>query len=514
MSKVGISGLAAYLPPYRTNLEDWCDWTDGSWGKVKDVVGHSFRMRGHHQNVYTMAANAVLKLIQQYNIDPRSIGYFAFGTESSTDNSAGAVIVKGMVDQGLEKLGMPSLSRYCEVPEFKHACLGGVYALKGAARFLACDGEDSKAIVVSADIAEYKRGSTGEPTQGAGAVAMLVEPEAKLLEIDLKKAGVSAHYRGPDFRKPFVRFAKQKASNNTQIRDFPVFNGFYSTNCYIDAILVALSNMFNKRGLDRSEYLRNTAAIFMHRPYTRMPETGLAMSYLFSLALGKSEDHSELKKYCEAARVKFHDVLEELSSKRDLYACVEEGRLNTPMFSRSMRVTRVLRRFESFRKIEEKMALGWEIMKNVGNLYSASLPAWIAAGLEDAFKRGVELKGYEILTLGYGSGDAAEAIPMRAVEGWQKEAEKIKFEECFADAVDLNEAQYSSLHGGRQPVDLPIQTAGEFFINRIGKEDNVDFEEGGIEYYAFNPKRGKSLTDSTLIEQETDESSSSGINEL
>jgi len=114
MNKVGISGLAAYLPPYRTNLEDWCEWTEGSWNKLKDVVGHSFRMRGHHQNVYTMAANAVLKLIQQYNIDPRSVGYFAFGTESSTDNSAGAVIIKGIVDQGLEKLGLPPLSHNCD----------------------------------------------------------------------------------------------------------------------------------------------------------------------------------------------------------------------------------------------------------------------------------------------------------------------------------------------------------------------------------------------------------------
>jgi hydroxymethylglutaryl-CoA synthase len=487
MSSVGISGLAAYLPPYRTNLEDWCDWTEGSWGKLKDVVGHSFRMRGHHQNVYTMAANAVLRLIQQYNIDPRSVGYFAFGTESSTDNSTGAVIIKGMVDQGLEKLGLPPLSRYCEVPEFKHACLGGVYALKSAARFLAFDGADSKAIVVTADVAEYERGSTGEPTQGAGAVAMLLEPEAKLLELDLVKSGSSSDYRGPDFRKPFVRFSKQKAATNAQLRDYPVFNGFYSTNCYIEAVLVALSNMFNKRGLDRSNYLHKLAAVFMHRPYTRMPETGLGMGYLYALAMGKSEDHAELKEYCQAARVKFHDVIEELNQPRKLYHCVEEGKINTPMFSRSLRVTRVLKRFETFRKIEAKMSLGWDIMKNVGNLYSASLPAWIAAGLEDAFKRGVELQGYEILTLGYGSGDAAEAIPMRAVQGWQKEAKKIRFADCFEDAIDLNEAQYKSLHGGRQPVDLPIHTEGEFFISRVGNETNKDFDEEGIEYYGFNP---------------------------
>ena len=67
------------------------------------------------------------------------------------------------------------LSRSCEVPELKHACLGGVYALKGALRFAALDGKGRKAIVVTADIAEYARGSTGEPTQGAGAVALLVE---------------------------------------------------------------------------------------------------------------------------------------------------------------------------------------------------------------------------------------------------------------------------------------------------------------------------------------------------
>ncbi|TVZ40199.1 hydroxymethylglutaryl-CoA synthase [Alteromonadaceae bacterium 2753L.S.0a.02] len=496
MNSVGISGLAAYLPPYRTNLEDWCEWTDGSWDKLRDVVGHSFRMRGHHQNVYTMAANAVLKLIKQYNIDPRTVGFFAFGTESSTDNSAGAVIIKGIVDKGLRKLGLPALSRNCEVPEFKHACLGGVYALKGAARFLACDGAQSKAIVVAADIAEYERGSTGEPTQGAGAVAMLLESDPKLVEIKLQKSGSSAEYRGPDFRKPFVRFAQQSASTNAQLRDFPVFNGYYSTNCYIDAMLLALNNMFNKSGLDRTEYLKKTGAIFLHRPYARMPETGLAISYLFSLALGKSEDHAELKQYCDAARVKFHDVIEEFNSVRNLFDLVELGKLNTPVFPKSMRTIRVLPRFETYQRIQAKMDLGSEAMKHVGNLYSAALPAWLAAGLEDAYLTGVDLTDQEILTLGYGSGDAAEAIPMQVVPGWQDFAEKIKFAQCFEDAIDLNEAQYISLHSGRQPVDLPIDTEGEFFISRIGKPETKDFDEDGIEYYGFGAATVIEKTDS------------------
>ncbi len=193
---VGISGMAIYVPPYRVDLERWSDWTGNDASKIRAVVGHAFRMPGPDQNVYTLAANAVLRLIAQYGIDPRRVGYLALGTESSIDNAAGAVIVRGLVDQALASEGKPVLARDCEVPEFKHACLGGVYALKGGLRYLACDGRDRQAIAVSADIAEYARGSSGEPTQGAGAVAMLLETSPRLLELDLAKGGSASEYRG------------------------------------------------------------------------------------------------------------------------------------------------------------------------------------------------------------------------------------------------------------------------------------------------------------------------------
>ena len=134
-ARVGISGMASYLPPFSVELEDWCGWADDSWPKVNAVVGSAFRVRAPNENAYTMAATAVLRLIQRYDIDPSRIGFLGLGTESSTDNSAGAVIVKGMVNQALKESGAPEISRACEVPEFKHACLGGVYALKSAARF-------------------------------------------------------------------------------------------------------------------------------------------------------------------------------------------------------------------------------------------------------------------------------------------------------------------------------------------------------------------------------------------
>ena len=177
--RIGISGLSAYIPPFRVWLEDWCQWSDNHWPKIREVVGRSFRLRSPDQSVYTMAATAVMRLIEQYDVDPARVKFLGLGTESSTDNSAGAIIIKGMVDQALTAQGKPPIARSCEVPEFKHACLGGVYGMKSAIRHLALDGAGGQAIVVCADIAEYQRGSSGEPTQGAGAIAMVVTSLAR-----------------------------------------------------------------------------------------------------------------------------------------------------------------------------------------------------------------------------------------------------------------------------------------------------------------------------------------------
>ena len=108
---IGISGLAGYVPPYRVWLEDWCDWTGNQWPKVRDVVGRSFRVRGPQHSMYTMAANAVIRLIDQYDVDPTRVKFLGLGTESSTDNSAGAIIVKGMVDEALIARGLDLCER-------------------------------------------------------------------------------------------------------------------------------------------------------------------------------------------------------------------------------------------------------------------------------------------------------------------------------------------------------------------------------------------------------------------
>jgi len=483
---IGISGLAAYLPPYRVWLEDWCEWTDSQWPKIREVVGRSFRVRGPNHSVYTMAATAVMRLIEQYDVDPQRVKFLGLGTESSTDNSAGAIVVKGMVDEALIARGKPPISRSCEVPEFKHACLGGVYGMKGAIRHLALDGAGSQAIVVCADIAEYARGSSGEPTQGAGAVAMLLEEDPKLAIVDLIGSGSASDYRIMDFRKPMLRFCGQDRSESHQVQDFPVFNGKYSTTCYIDETLHALHDMYVKRDLKASDYLRSLRTVFMHRPYRRMPETGWAVSYLFALGQGNAGDRAELASYCYEAGVDVTALQAEMLSKPAVAALAGPETHQFEAYPLTMAVLRAFRASRHYRKeILDKMALGSDMMLDLGNLYTAALPAWMAAGFEQALEEDSLLAGEEVLTLGYGSGDAAEVIPFFMADGWREATAKIQFNAAMQLAVDLTQEQYEALHDGRRVAGLDYLPNNEFVIDRVGVAEDRHFSDMGIEYYKY-----------------------------
>ncbi len=484
--RIGISGLAAYVPPYRVWLEDWCEWTGDQWPKVREVVGRSFRVRGPEHSVYTMAATAVLRLIDQYDVDPTRIKFLGLGTESSTDNSAGAIIVKGMVDQALEALGKPPIARSCEVPEFKHACLGGVYGMKGAIRQLAFDGAGGQAIVVCADIAEYARGSSGEPTQGAGAVAMLLEEDPKLAVVDLPGSGSASDYRVMDFRKPMLRFCGQERTEMHQVKDFPIFNGKYSTTCYIDETLQALNDMYRKRDLNPIDYLRSLKTVFMHRPYRRMPETGWAVAYLFALSQGSSEDRAELASYCYEAGIDAERLRTEMMSQPKVSTLASPERLQYEIYPLTMAALRVFRASRHYRvEVLDKLALGSDAMLDLGNLYTAALPAWLAAGFEQARDENRLQAGEEVLTLGYGSGDAAEDIPFYIADGWREATRAIGFGRVMDRAVDLNYEQYKSLHEGKIPTDLIYVPKNEFIVDHVGNAEERHFNDLGIEYYRY-----------------------------
>ena len=89
-----------------------------------------------------------------------------------------------------------------------------------------------------------------------------------------------------------------------------------------------------------------------------------------------------------------------------------------------------------------------------------------------------------MVAVGYGSGDAAEAIPMTVAPEWREAAAKIGFEAALRVHQDLTQAQYESLHdtGTAQGLHDPEQG---FVIQSIGSSANPNFSDEGIEYYRF-----------------------------
>ncbi|MFF5106314.1 hypothetical protein [Streptomyces sp. NPDC000134] len=484
---VGISSMSCYVPRQRVRLQQWCDWTDTKWDKVRSVTGHSFRMCGPHEDVYTMAANAVLRLVLREDVDVRRIGYIALGTESSSDNAVGTVTVAGMVDRELRRRGLPGLTRDLEVPEYKHACLGGMYALVGAARFGRCDPRGRTAVVVAADIAEYERGSSGEQTQGAGAVAMLVQRSPSLLALDLDDVTSASACRGPDFRKPAGRYREDDyAPDARRVADFPVFSGRYSTVAYLDEVSHCVEALWRRQRRDPLRALREVRAVFMHRPYRRMPLQALSFLHVRALA-ASPEGRAELVRLSESAGVDSDAVLDEVGGEPDLFAEVLDGGRPDP-YPASTAVSACLRKQPAFQEsARQKLDRGASLLDQVGNLYAASLPAGLAAGLEEAAANEEELVGASMLAVGYGSGDAALAVPVHAVPGWQAAAHRIGFADALRDPVDLERASYEALHDRREVPGRHLRPTGEFVIERTGTKYGGSFQDLAVPYYAYQP---------------------------
>ncbi len=197
-----------------------------------------------HQDAVVFAANAVLKLIQNENLQPKEISRIYVGTESSVD---GSKPIASYVIQLLEqKLGIGSFAN-CDVVDLTFACIGAVDAMQNSVDFIRLN-PTKKAIVISTDVAKYDLGSSGEYTQGSGAVALLITANPRVLNMGFEY-GVSTESVF-DFFKPVRYVSKNEITGNennvewngvmeTEIglyKEQPVFDGQYSNACYVNRV--------------------------------------------------------------------------------------------------------------------------------------------------------------------------------------------------------------------------------------------------------------------------------------
>src|SRR5690606_20323998 len=100
-----------------------------------------------------------------------------------------------------------------------------------------------------------------------------------------------------------------------------------------------------------------------------------------------------------------------------------------------------------------------------------------------------ELTGASMVMVGYGSGDAAEAIPMTAVPGWESAADKIGFAKALQKVTDLSREEYEALHDGTPLPEGRLKPSHEFAILRVGDTYGASFQDLGVEYYGYVAER-------------------------
>ncbi|XCD77149.1 hydroxymethylglutaryl-CoA synthase [Candidatus Liberibacter asiaticus] len=193
------------------------------------------------EDIVTMAAAAALPIMQ--NQDKNLIDTLFFATESSVDQSKSAAI-------WLHKL--LGLNSSCRVVELKQACYSATCALHMACALVAKSPE-RKVLIVASDVARYDLGSSGEPTQGCGAVAILISSQTSILEIE----DITGIYTNDcmDFWRPNYR--------RTALVD-----GKYSTKIYLQSLEAVWHDYQKNKGHDFNDF----QYFCYHQPFTRMAE--------------------------------------------------------------------------------------------------------------------------------------------------------------------------------------------------------------------------------------------------
>lgn len=196
------------------------------------------------QDAITLAANAADQILTA--ADKSQLGLVIFATESGVDNSKSAATSLAKL------LGLPAELRAIEL---KQACFGATAGLELAYGFLLTHPQQ-KALVIGSDIARYGLRTPGEPTQGGGAIAMLVAADPQILVLNNDNAAVMQD--AFDFWRPI---------GQTQA----LVAGKYSTQLYLQ-LLAKVWQLYQQQ---TGHGLTDFAAVLFHLPYTKLGLKGL-----------------------------------------------------------------------------------------------------------------------------------------------------------------------------------------------------------------------------------------------
>ena len=265
--KIGIDKIGFAAPSYVLDLADLALARQVDPNKYKlGLLQSQMAVAPVTQDIVTLGAQAAQAILTDE--DKAQIDMIIVGTESSIDQSkAAAVFIHGL-------LGINPFARSIEI---KEACYGATAGLVLAKSHIA-QSPNSKVLVIASDIAKYGIASAGEPTQGAGAVAMLVTADPAIMV--LHDDNVCQTRDIMDFWRP----------NEDK---YPRVDGRFSTVQYTDFLTTTFVEYQKRTGKKLADF----AAMCLHIPFSKQGLKGLQ-------AIGK-EDEATL----DRLTARFHEAI-------------------------------------------------------------------------------------------------------------------------------------------------------------------------------------------------------------
>ncbi|KAM5294643.1 hydroxymethylglutaryl-CoA synthase, mitochondrial [Glossophaga mutica] len=365
---VGILAMEVYFPAQYVDQTDLEKYNNVEAGRY--TVGFGQTHMGFcsvQEDINSLCLTVVQQLMERTKLPWDSVGRLEVGTETIIDKSKAVKTV-------LMELFQNSGNTDIEGIDTTNACYGGTASLFNAANWMESSSWDGRyAVVVCGDIAVYAKGNA-RPTGGAGAVAMLVGPEAPLvLERGLRGTHMENIY---DFYKP-------DAST-----EYPVVDGKLSIQCYLRALdrcyavyRQKIQNQWKQAGIDRPFTLDDLQFMIFHTPFCKLTQKSLAR-LMFNDFLSASSD-TQISRYkgLEAFRgLKLEDTYDD----KELEKALQKASLDT--FNRK---TKDSLYFSTYN----------------GNTYTSSLYGCLASLLSQ--RSAQDLAGSRIGAFSYGSGLAA-----------------------------------------------------------------------------------------------------------
>lgn len=245
----GISAIALATPRLSLPLEALAELRGVDPNKYRIGLGcHEMALCAPDEDAATLGADAARRALESWGGDLDRIGMIVVGTETALDMS------RPLSAWIANELGLHGALRSYEV---KHACYGGTLALRQATEWVASGAARGKAaLVVATDVSLYAPGDPGEPTQGAGAVAMVVDADARIARMETDSYAYS---------KPVFDFWRPVGE------DFPRVDGAFSLACYKEAAVACFGAW---QRAESKQALRSLDALAFHVPFAKMVKKG------------------------------------------------------------------------------------------------------------------------------------------------------------------------------------------------------------------------------------------------